>query len=379
MRWNKKNFFESRFSQVCSAEPEGNEPSSSGGGDFGGGGFDDTPAGGTVDVDAGHSFEPQSPQPDVGRATQILQQPDDTRISMSDIRSLLRLDLPKPPKAPAANQQQPQQAAPAQGQPPANPQQQTPPANSQQQQQQQPPANQADQVAQAIREGFQTFVQTQQQQPANQQAQPEAPKPYYGHFRPAVQISPQLKQALFGENVDEQTSGAMDTLVNGIMNQVVQDLMPMVVQLVQQRDQQIQQQIPQHVQQVQQTLSAQERFFGRYKELNRPAYHGIVDAIAARVKAEWKQAGKPIQFNDEYFDAIGTAVHNHLEQELGFRIPRAAAAPISAPPQQQQQRPQQVQQPQNQPPQGGRFWANGSARPPAGPVNVQSEDLRDFV
>jgi hypothetical protein len=367
MRWNKKNFFESRH--VCRIEPEGADDGSGGGGGFGNESVDTfVPEGGTVDHDAGHSFEPQNPQSsDVGRAQQLLQGPEDQKISTSDIRSLLRLDLPKPAAAQPAAPKAPVQAAPAQ------PAAAAPAAPATPAQPQQPAGVEA--VAAAIQEGFKNL---QPAQPAQPEA-PQAPPTFYGQVKPAMQVAPQIMQALFGENVDDNTNTAMGHLINGMMNQVVNDLMPMVYQLVQTQSQQVQQQIPQQVQQFQQTMTAQQKFFTKYEELSKPAFSGIVDAIAKQVKAEWKASNRPIVMNDEYFDAIGNRVHAHLKDEFGFEIPRKSRGPIAAPPAQ----PQQAQPPRPQPQangQGSRFWANGSARPPAvDHVNGQSADLRNFV
>lgn len=363
----RNNFFKNRFGMKFRNPDEPGDGGSVGG--DGGGGFGDesidtfVPEGGTYDQDAGHSFEPQSPQSsDAQRAQQLLAQPEDTKISTADIRSLLRLDLPKPAK--------PAEPAPKPTAQTATPQPQAQQPAAAPQAPQQPAGVEA--VAAAIQEGFKNLQPQAPAQPANEQ--PPAPPAFYGQVKPPMQVAPQIMQALFGENVDDNTSTAMGHLINGMMNQVVNDLMPMVYQLVQQTQGSIQQQIPQIIQQQQTTMTAQQRFFSKYEELNKPAFAGVVDEIAKQVKAQWKAQNKPVKMDDEYFDAIGNAVHAHLKNEFGFDIPRARKPQPQAPIQVQNQQPQQSQQPKP------RFWTGGGARPPAAEhLNGQSADLRNFV
>lgn len=341
--------------------------------DAGGGGGADTapaagetsvPEGGTVDNDAGHSFSESGPSSsDVSRSAELLKQPDDTKISFKDIAGLLRLDLPPKPEAKPTPAQQPAAAAqPAVGTQPK--------VGEQPQQPVTPPAGQQALTPEAIAAAVKAALPQQPAaaQPANE---PQAPKPFYGTVRPPMAVSEQLATDLFGEDPGK-SMGAINTLVNGIMNQVMADVAPYVQHLMQQQ----QAAIPQLVQQQQQTYTAEQKFYQRFGELQRPAFKTVVDGVAQHVRAQWKASGKQITMSDEYFDAVGNAVHEYLKQEMGFSPPRAraAAAPAAA---------QQITAPASAAPASAaksKFWTNGGARPPADPrLNGQSADLRDFV
>jgi hypothetical protein len=358
-----KNFF-AKITNSCFVG-EGDAPSDTGGasdgGAGGGGGSPDfgPSGGGTVDTDAGHSFESRQTPSAPEDAAAIMAQGDDFKLDMSQMKTLLGLDFaPKPakkaetvpvaaPAAPvAAPAAQPTSTAAAQPAPAITP----------------------DAIAQAITQGFEKI-----QQPAAQSTTPaEQPKPktFYGELTPAVAVSEALSADLLSGDPVKAT-GALNTMVNGIMNKVMEDSSRMFMQALTSMQQQMQQSIPSVVTAQHATQTNQAKFFQGYGELDTPAFRPVVDMVAKAYREHMTKQGKQVTFSAEDMKAIGEATHKQLQKDLGFAVPRKGAAPI------------QVQQPQNtqvKPAPSKQPWMtpNGGSRPPAGPggnLNGQSADV----
>lgn len=163
--------------------------------------------------------------------------------------------------------------------------------------------------------------------PANP-AQPEAPKPYYGGQTNAVQIAPELANAIFNAENPQQATAALNHMVNGIMNRVMEDASTRMFAVAKH----IMTQTPQIAQQQYQTQSTTEKFYSKFPELGKSAFRPVVGQIATAIARDRQSKGQSLT-DDSFLSAVAEATHKFLEQEMGtsFRPTKIAAAPVPAP------------------------------------------------
>lgn len=356
----------------------GGDGISPGGGESGGGGGGSTDAGGSPSPEASGGFGgasepsadhrfPATPPPTAehtARVRGLLDQDPDKPIGMQDISDLLNFNtlFKKEEPKPAAGAAPPVPPAPPAAPPPPPAQTQTPLSPD----------------AQAIVDALKTAATTPTQTPTDGTKPPEQPKQFYGGIKPAMAINQQIAQDLFGEDPQKQYT-AMNTLVMGMMNTVMQD----VASLIQASNHHLMQQIPQIATQQYEGRSNTEKFFSSFPELNKPALHGTVQAVAQYIVQQKTKAGQQPTYNEELIKEIGEAVHQHIERQLGVRIQRGAGgnvqtAPPAAPKAAATQSPPAPPAPNGA---GGQPWMTpGGSRPPAGPgASGKSAELMNLV
>lgn len=236
-----------------------------------------------------------------------------------------------------------------------------------------PQAPQLSPEVKAIVDALGSIVQQPQNQPGPQNPN-EAPKPkkYYGEMVPAVQVSPELAGALLGPDAPAQSVEALNYMVNGIMNRIMDDTGRRMLEVAKM----IYSTVPQMADARIQTQSTTEKFFGKYAELNRPAFHPVVSEVAQAVRAARQKAGKSTN-DDEFIAEVGETVHKFLEQQMGksFR-PNGAIPPAPRPNAQPNPAPAPAPAPAPQ----GKFFTPGNARQDGGNhVNGKAQDWRDLV
>lgn len=367
MRRNKINPILARLQGICFNDPNdaGSGADPGGGGGAGDGGGAPSPAipsngGGQEQEAANHNFNaPPSSAPSAERVSGILAKKDTDVLDFSDIAALIGFDAPFAQSATPA-------ATPAAAPAPTTPAPVTPPVA-----QPTPTAPQpltAEAIAAAVREAVAP-------QNPNPNPTPTGPKNYYEGER-AIAVNNDLVGALIGSTDAgqiAQAAPAVNALVNGLANHVMRDMQMQMFQVAQAIVKGVPQQVTAHA-----TVNeAEKAFYGKYSELNKPAFKAVVDNIAGVVIAAKRKANPNFRLDAATIQLIGEQAHKQLKNEFGFDIPRAVAQVRQAPKPQAQPgtpAPQQRQPGQREP-----FVGNGSSRPPVDATASQSADLRSLV
>ena len=195
-------------------------------------------------------------------------------------------------------------------------------------------------------------------------AKPAEQKPFYGGFKPAVEISPELAQAIMGEDQARSAQG-LNHLVNSIMNHVMQDTAQLMVAMASQ----LRQEIPSATMAQVQGQSNTERFFSKFQELNNPIYRPVVEMITNEAVAYFKSKGQPVVFDDAFLSQIGELSIEHIERTTGRPVRQSAPGTVRAAPTQ----PNQPAKPT------GRFFTPGGSRPPAGPGSMNGKSAENDI
>ena len=165
-------------------------------------------------------------------------------------------------------------------------------------------------------------------QSAPAQTEPQKPKKFYGDIKPAVEIAPQLADAIFNAESPEQARAGLNFLVSGIMNQIADDMQGQMYKMAKL----MMTQMPQVASAQVESRDFSKSFYGKNPELNRDAIKPIVGQLAAAMAREYTKAGRPVG-DDKFNEALADATHKFLEAQLGrsLRPDKMIPAPSPAP------------------------------------------------
>lgn len=270
--------------------------------------------GGSSPPDAVHNFKGSAPTADDTtkvRAVLDKGKDPDHSLGFEDIRSLLGFNPPfkpqaepaEPAVAPAAAVTPTPKVEPTPVVPPVAPA----PALS--------PDTQA--LVQALREALPPA-------PASASSEPQAPKPYYGGIKPAMQVAPEITNAIFNAESPQQASQAMNALVVGMMNKIMEDVVTDQTSLARY----ILGQVPSMVSAQSQASNAFSGFFTDYPELDREALKPTIKSFAEALAVQRQKSGQPL-WDASFRQVLGEAVHTYVERQLGTSLARKGATAVA--------------------------------------------------
>ena len=317
---NHQSRIQSQLSGLCQIEGEGADagnPPAGGGGESSGGASSppvSAPSAPAPQSDRNFNFEPsrRPAEPDhkaeAVKVRGILDKgtKPDYKLGTDEIRALLNFNPPfVEPEKKEPEAKLPAKAAPGQ------PADLTKPK---------PEAATLDPNVAALVEALKSNVtQPKAETPPTDPAKPAEQKPFYGGFKPAVEIAPELAQAIMGDDPARSAQG-LNHLVNSIMNHVMQDTAQLMVAMASQ----LRQEIPSQTLAQVQGQSNTDRFFSKFQELNNPIYRPVVEMITNEAVAYFKSKGQPVVYDDNFLSQIGELAIEHIERTTGRPVRKAA-------------------------------------------------------
>ena len=367
---NYQSPIQAKLSGVCQIEGEGADagsPPTGGGGESSGGASSpptSAPSAPAPQGDRNFNFEPsrRPAEPDhkveAVKVRGILDKgaKPDYKLGTDEIRALLNFNPPfeEPKKVDDKPGPKPQtKATPGQPSDPAEPKPE--------------PAALDPNVAALVEALKSNVIQPKPETPPTDPAKPAEQKPFYGGFKPAIEVGPDLAKAIMGDDPVRSVQG-LNHLVNGIMNHVMQDTAQLMVAMASQ----LRQEIPSQTLAQVQGQSNTERFFTKFKELDNPIYRPVVEMITNEAVAYFKSKNQPIVYDDNFLTQIGQLAIEHIERTTGRPVRQSAPSNV---------RPAQAAPPNQPAKPNGRFFTPGGSRPPAGPgsMNGKSADQNDIL